>query len=145
MIALLDGDLKRCSCCKIFKPFSDYHKDSSNKYGLAYNCKTCANLKSQTWHSQRENLDKRNQRVQERVRDRKRRYIHQMGDCCADCGQSFPDVCYDFHHLDDSTKEFHPANGLKLSPARLKKELEKCILLCSNCHRIRHHDSSRGR
>ena len=144
MISLIDGDLKRCSCCKEYKSLDKFHKDSSNRYGLAYNCKDCANSKSKQWHSVRENLDKRNLKVNQKVQQRKRKLVEQFGNKCHDCGNSFPDVCYDFHHIDETNKEFNPANGLKLSEERMLKELEKCILLCSNCHRIRHYDSSRG-
>ena len=132
---------KICSSCKLEKSLTDFHKDSTNKTGHTYYCKVCANTRSRVWHSIRENLDRRNQKINLRVQERKRKFVKQLGDQCFDCKQSFPDVCYDFHHLDDSTKEFNPANGLKLSEIRMQAELSKCVLLCSNCHRLRHYDS----
>jgi hypothetical protein len=65
---------------------------------------------------------------------------------CSDCGGLFPEVCMDFHHLDEETKE----NSLKKwrtsmsgrmrrwSKKRIDEELEKCVVICANCHRIRH-------
>jgi hypothetical protein len=61
-----------------------------------------------------------------------------MGGKCTDCGGVFPLACFDFHHLDPSTKDFDPCRGLTKSKAKLFAELEKCVLLCANCHRIRH-------
>lgn len=46
----------------------------------------------------------------------------------------------DFHHIDESVKLFTVGNGTKRSPVALKREIAKCILICSNCHRLRHSD-----
>ena len=47
-------------------------------------------------------------------------------------------ACLDFHHLRD--KEFNIANEIKnLSIDNLKKEIDKCIVLCANCHRKLHY------
>lgn len=59
---------------------------------------------------------------------------------CHDCGKSYPSPVYDFHHLNESNKDFSIGNkGYTRSWDKIKKELKKCIMLCSNCHRIRHH------
>ena len=56
---------------------------------------------------------------------------------CIDCGIKSNNYCiYDFHHVEDN-KEFAISKTSK-SFDSIKKELDKCILLCSNCHRIRH-------
>jgi len=55
---------------------------------------------------------------------------------CVDCGGMFPAVCMDFHHA-RGVKTFRIADKLRSKEAILA-ELEKCDLLCSNCHRIRH-------
>ena len=67
---------------------------------------------------------------------------------CADCGKEFPDVCMDFHHLDEETKMDHiKARGRnrsmvwtlsKYSRKKIDEELDKCVVLCACCHRIRH-------
>ncbi len=57
---------------------------------------------------------------------------------CMDCGGLFPSVCMDFDHRDPTTKTATIAkligNGSK---KKLLEEIEKCDLVCSNCHRIR--------
>ena len=62
------------------------------------------------------------------------------GGKCVVCNGIYPECCYDFHHIDPKLKEFNLA-GLMQSKANLdkaKKELNKCILVCSNCHRLIH-------
>lgn len=65
--------------------------------------------------------------------------IELCGNKCNDCGVSYPACVYDFHHVDPTTKHKELA---KLFVGRREiwlKELEKCVMLCSNCHRLRHH------
>lgn len=45
--------------------------------------------------------------------------------------------CLDFHHVDDNDKEFNITNIYK-NKNKLKKELNKCVVLCANCHRKLH-------
>lgn len=66
--------------------------------------------------------------------------VNHFDNKCHDCKKSYPNSVYDFHHLDESTKDFSiSSKGYTRSWDKIKKELEKCIMLCSNCHRIRHH------
>lgn len=56
---------------------------------------------------------------------------------CTRCGES--DIyCLDFHHTDPSSK-LHTINAIgHCSISAIKKEIAKCIILCSNCHRKFH-------
>ncbi len=62
---------------------------------------------------------------------------------CMDCGQYFPACVMDFDHRDPSQKKGrgYRVSALVTIGARLKvfTEIEKCDLVCSNCHRIRTH------
>jgi hypothetical protein len=55
---------------------------------------------------------------------------------CADCGGRFPYYVMDFHHPEGRDTPYY-VNGLQ-GPGRILEEVAKCVLLCSNCHRIRH-------
>ena len=59
---------------------------------------------------------------------------------CVQCGQNHV-ATLDFHHVDSTTKEVS-VNRLIKNRAYKKamEEVEKCIVLCANCHRIHHHD-----
>jgi hypothetical protein len=54
---------------------------------------------------------------------------------CADCGNSFPQAAMEFHHLDPSQKSGEVCN--QSTPNAAQKEMDKCIVVCANCHRIR--------
>ena len=45
----------------------------------------------------------------------------------------------DFHHIDPKQKEFNIGDFKKKSKISILKEIEKCVPLCSNCHREFHH------
>lgn len=54
---------------------------------------------------------------------------------CTDCGFKFPAKAMDFHHLNGDGKRFNFRTAKK---EKVLIELEKCVLLCANCHRMRH-------
>ena len=62
------------------------------------------------------------------------------GNKCADCAVTDkPYGFFDFHHLDPSKKE--GSISALLSSASMDKvlnELDKCVMLCPSCHRLRH-------
>jgi DNA-binding CsgD family transcriptional regulator len=73
---------------------------------------------------------------------KKIKLIQLKGGKCKICGisdLSRPWI-YQFHHLDKTKKEFgiHELNGVSFS--RMKKEAEKCICVCENCHKQIHSD-----
>ena len=63
--------------------------------------------------------------------------IKYKGNCCKNCGYSKCIDALEFHHIDPSEKEFSISGGIK-SWDRVKIELDKCVLVCSNCHREIH-------
>lgn len=69
----------------------------------------------------------------------KRRAIEYKGGCCELCGYSRCVEALEFHHEDPSEKEFGLGQrGLTRSWEKIKAELDKCQLLCANCHREVH-------
>jgi hypothetical protein len=62
---------------------------------------------------------------------------------CSKCGFSHP-AALDFHHRDSSKKEFTLASAkISVSRERFLKEIEKCDVLCANCHRIHHYEENK--
>jgi hypothetical protein len=75
-----------------------------------------------------------------RVRKEKRDYIRSFKDRpCEDCGISYPYFVMDLHHTDPSTKTMSPCALINRGWKRLIAEINSCIVLCANCHRIRTH------
>lgn len=84
------------------------------------------------------NNNKKYQARRKYYENNNKEYIKNIKNCgCAICDEK--DIaCLDFHHLRD--KEFNIANEIKnLSIDNLKKEIDKCIVLCANCHRKLHY------
>ena len=70
---------------------------------------------------------------------RRERLITLSNNICMDCGYTFPGYVYEFHHIDPSTRSFNLSGGeLTRKWADIVTELEKCDMLCANCHKIRH-------
>lgn len=76
-----------------------------------------------------------------RRRDRQRAYFSgikaQLG--CAHCGEHDP-VCLEFHHMDPRRKKLNISAQIAKGCAieHVEREVKKCIVLCSNCHRKFH-------
>ena len=66
--------------------------------------------------------------------DIKRLCVEYKGGKCIRCGYNEFQSGLQFHHLDPRQKEFNIATKKSLSFDALKSELDKCILLCANCH-----------
>ena len=61
------------------------------------------------------------------------------GGKCEHCGLKSESMCvYDFHHVDPKKKDISISGSYSRAISTLMKEVEKCLLLCSNCHRIEH-------
>jgi hypothetical protein len=70
------------------------------------------------------------------------RLIEYKGGKCSVCGYDKPiPSAYDFHHLDPIEKDFN-ISAKSLSFDRLKEEVDKCVLLCKNCHAEIHFEMS---
>lgn len=68
----------------------------------------------------------------------KEQLIEYKGGKCEICGYDNCHAALDFHHLDPSSKEFAISNSYCKSLDVLKKEVDKCILVCANHHREIH-------
>lgn len=71
--------------------------------------------------------------VKEFHRNSKLKALEYKGGCCQICGYKKCIRNLHFHHIDESTKSF-TISGNSISWERLKPELDKCALLCANCH-----------
>jgi len=112
--------MSKCTTCKVeLNEVNAYRKGAR----LNSRCKECFNAYcTQRWLN------------------RKIEAIKYKGNCCYDCKQTFPYPVYDFHHLDPILKDMDWNKMRLVTDDKLKSELDKCILLCSNCHRMRHYE-----
>lgn len=116
-------DYKICPMCKKEKNLDEFYVRYGRRGSGGY-CKKCSNQ----YHSKR-------------VKRVKLKMIEYKGGKCEGCGLKLEDTHYavfHFHHLDPSKKD---PNFTKIKFQKwdyIKKEIDKCALLCSNCHIMEH-------
>jgi hypothetical protein len=122
-------ETKRCSDCQKKKPLDEFYKSSAHSFGVMCYCKSCFN-----------------KRVIQRWITRKINAIIYKGSQCQRCKLHLNNSHYsvfEFHHHNPKVKESNWTK-LRLKPwTAIIKELDKCILLCANCHRIVHSEDLR--
>lgn len=93
-------------------------------------------MTKRTYADRREYLIKAVAKRRKKIR---RMALEFLGGECVFCGYVRCSAALDFHHLDESTKNFGLSqSGMTRSWKRTKEELKKCILVCANCHREIH-------
>ena len=128
---------KICSRCKIEKAIDEFnfrHKSANTRH--AY-CRECGKLLTQSHYrrNKRQYLDKNTRSFKKR-----REYAREMKNRpCADCGVSYPYYVMDFDHREEETKEYELSRTERMSINAVKREIAKCDVVCSNCHRERTH------
>lgn len=69
----------------------------------------------------------------------KEKLVEYKGGKCEICGYDKCITALEFHHLDPNEKEFTIGYNGVLSLEKCKQEVDKCILVCANCHRELHY------
>jgi len=129
--------MKKCCNCKETLDDSAFNKRKfKTKIGLQSMCKKCSNSnRSERYHKFQE------EEVAVRLKRRKsiRKWFDEYKKTlkCERCPENNP-ICLDFHHNDSTKKEYSISNMMSWSKESIMKEVEKCSVLCANCHRKEH-------
>jgi hypothetical protein len=119
----MDGSVKiRCVRCREEKPDDGFHVSRHRNNGLQSHCKKCDRA-----------------RVNDLRRKFKQKVVEYKGGECQRCGGRFHPQVFDLHHRDRSQKDFSVSSYRKWTDA-VVAEIDKCDLLCANCHRLEHRD-----
>jgi hypothetical protein len=128
--------MKKCTKCEIEKEEEEFSKKTKTQKQSA--CKECVRKNSKKHYEQNKKYyyDRaagRKQKIKEYIRGIKK--ISK----CVNCGES-EDCCLDFHHKNESEKEFElgKAHSEGYSFKKIDVEIKKCAIVCSNCHRKIH-------
>jgi len=82
-------------------------------------------------------------KISEQRRKVKLQCIEYKGGRCSVCGYDKCPAALEFHHMDPLKKDFGiSSNGASRSFEKCKSEIDKCILVCSNCHAEIHHEQT---
>lgn len=119
---ITEATIKVCSKCKLEKSASDFYFRKERKNELTGYCKSC-----------------NSNDVVKRMQSTKFRLVELKGGKCQICSFSEYIGALDFHHVLPDTKD----DGVsRLIRGKLNQkvidEVNKCVLVCSNCHRMIH-------
>lgn len=119
--------MKTCTDCGTPKELDQFAKHPKGAGGLDPSCKDCNNAYARAWRAKRRAV------VEKLLRGIFDPYQ------CLDCGNT-DHRTFQFHH--EGKKEFKISDGMsgKYPIAKMLEEIKKCVLLCANCHMIRHSD-----
>lgn len=124
---------RKCYPCKTIKPIHNFSRKN-------YECKSCACIRSRKYRS--------NNLLQVRLRENKRKaqlyidnldYINNYKNerCCVDCNTKYPPYVLQFDHCKGTKSNSIKNMKHNSSLNTIIKEIEKCELVCANCHRNR--------
>jgi hypothetical protein len=88
------------------------------------------------------NKEAEKERIANRKKDIREWYVELKSTLsCEQCGQNHP-ATLQFHHLNPNEKEIGLGSVVSQgwSKERIKSEIDKCMVLCANCHFIHHWD-----
>lgn len=130
--------MKVCASCKESRPLTAFTRNASKKDGLNHSCKVCHRQYTRNHYEKRKGYyvtkaKRHNDQVAEEVRLVKSRP-------CADCKGSYPYYVMDFDHV-RGEKLFDISSKAQKGISRrvLLEEIQKCDVVCANCHRARTH------
>lgn len=130
---------KYCKKCDSPKPLNEeyWHRRKSHHTGWEFYCKECVRKTTKsTYHKNKAKWNETTKRNHDRVKNLIYEYKTNKG--CSKCSENRHWVL-DFHHIDPNEKKFQIGDGGKGGWKKNKKEIDKCVVLCSNCHRDFHY------
>lgn len=129
---------KICGKCNQVKNVSDFNKNPTAWDGIKSYCRECQSKYEREYSSRRTKRSRprrwTEQRVEKKYREPKRKFVELAGGKCQRCGYNEFLPGLQFHHVNPQDKKAQPS---RLTPGNFDlayQELDKCVLLCRNCH-----------
>lgn len=126
--------MKTCTDCNLEKPLTEFTFDKSRTRHLS-KCRKCMAIRTEAYRQN--NKDKWKENSENHSKKHKQLILEWKSQGCVKCGETRPHII-DAHHINPKEKDFMIGTvirGIEIT----KKELKKCIPLCSNCHRDFHY------
>lgn len=134
IVTLTGSELFKCRGCGLVSGIQNFYKNK--RRGATEFCKICFKLHIKRV---RENNPETYRLAGKRRKNRVRKFIYdyKLGKPCHDCGRIFPPHVMDFDHVNGKSLNLSLAYQRQWSEERITEEINKCDLVCANCHRIR--------
>lgn len=127
-------DHKRCCTCKEVKQRSEFNRASARKDGLQASCRECnRRYHYDNWERHMAQIRARRRRLRKQAQAFLIGYLRAHP--CVDCGET-DIVVLEFDHLRDKRAAISQMIGNQ-ELRTIKAEIEKCDVVCANCHRRR--------
>ena len=131
---------KICNKCNDEKEENQFNFRDKKSNIRHHNCKDCQKIiRKQSYQNNRQHYLEYEKINTPKRRKGNRRFITEFktNKPCKDCNKIYPPYVMDFDHLRD--KEFGLSKTLSYQwgKERVIREIEKCELVCANCHRER--------
>lgn len=131
--------MKQCTTCKQFLPLELFANNKIKKDGKHNQCKPCKKIYNKSYYPKTKQIyaESRAQRRDQHRKDNQEAMLaYLMDKSCVDCGMSDMRVL-EFDHV-RGVKNFNIGNAIsQQSWSIIEQEIEKCEIVCANCHRIR--------
>jgi len=131
-------EMKVCSTCSLEKAAGEFSRKGG---ALQSKCKSCQSAYHRLYYQRNKSrFIAKNRRNKNRQRKRLRNILLEVKQRpCQDCGGIFHPWVMEFDHREGMKKEAAVANLVSkgCTDARLLEEIEKCDVVCANCHRMR--------
>jgi hypothetical protein len=126
---------RACSKCKVIKPIEEFNfRNRSSGIRHRY-CRECGKKFTQA-HYKRNKYQYIERSI--RAKEKRREYMRQTKSRpCTDCGIQYPFYVMDFDHREGEIKSFEMNHVNYVTMRAIKLEIEKCDVVCANCHRER--------
>lgn len=136
--------MKYCTSCHQTKELSNFYLRHKGKRAGEYysHCKTCQRICGKAYYHNNHEVQlgravERNRKTRKAQRD----FVSLLKDRpCVDCGKKYPSCVMDFDHRDKNLKMGNIGSLVSqayFNKEKLLVEINKCDLVCANCHRIR--------
>lgn len=131
--------MKICTKCKQELPSAEFRIMNKKTGKISSMCNSCKKeYDREYWAKNKHNKKGQKALSAKKAREKKRLLILTIlkNSCCMDCKNDDWRVL-EFDHKDRETKMFNIADCINKSLNEIKLELEKCEIVCANCHAIR--------
>ena len=119
-LKIATSEYKTCKRCNQSLSISEFYLRRNGR-GVTPYCKKCTN-----------------EQAVERQQTMKRQAVEYKGGRCEICGYNRYIGALDFHHVNPDEKAFIIAFAKSTTFEKIRPELDKCQLVCANCHRELH-------
>ena len=125
--------MKKCTKCKLIKPYSNFTFEKRTKDGHRSWCKKCMSEDSRKRYLRNEKSSKK--RIEtKRIKNYKILISYLFKHPCIDCGETDP-LILEFDHI-KGIKSYSISTLLcgAIKWEKVEKEIDKCVVRCANCH-----------